>query len=308
MIFYDTVTTDFYYTTNRLGSTLLYEISKEDSSLQHIIHPPQLIKHVNDKRTNNRIIFPFRDPIARFKSGLNVNMFNRTTLDFKFEGIHPTSLWHYKYMLLSLDNILADNTSVLSYIYRRPFHLFDKHTDHWLMIPLIYMVYNYNVKLLPLYDLSKVLKDRFPSSAELILKRERADSFNTPLPKYEKIWQVYKEVFIDHEPLGYENIPNESKITWQKWMASEKEIFDMIMKYLNTNNLNHGAHKMVNKILNTGQYLHDYRSPISLQCYYTIQQLEFYGTNPKCANWANKFMTIKESIHNSVYNNLPFKE
>jgi hypothetical protein len=285
MIFYDKPTNSIYYTTNRLGSSLLHDISLRGEFT--IIGPCDVPEIASADRKNTKIFFPFREPHARFKSGLTVHLFNRTNhtkqlppyaASKEVVTANDNSLEIYKYMLQTIDNTATDNCHLGSVAGKRPYHLYDLHTDHWLYVPLTYMVYNYNVQLLPLYDLSSHLRHRFPHCDDLIKKRERPTSFNQTHPIYEPIWQVYKSVFIDNVPLNYEHVQNENSTDWYQWMAPEIEIFQNFVKYLKHDNIAFIGHKLVNKLMDGNVYFSDPFSPLSFNLMQILKSL--HGHNP----------------------------
>lgn len=305
MIFHDLKDEKIYYTTNRLGSSLLLDISERDNKFV-LINPSDLPKIVAKNNRKTEIIFPFREPIARFKSGLSVNLYNRTDftkkiLDYESALNNSLILDQYRYMLMILDNTAADNSHFLAANYKRPYHLYDMHTDHWLYMPMLFMVYNYNVKLLPLYELSKHLAARFPNCIDLIQKRERKNSFNETDPLYENIWKIYKEVFIDRIPINYENVTREDNRgkTWQEWMDPEIEIFNTFVKYLNTPNLTYAAHKLANKFLDKLIYFDDPFSTISWNIHNTIRDIQRYNPiNPRFNYYFKNFQNMMSGAYN----------
>jgi hypothetical protein len=217
-----------YVTTKRNGSTLMAEISSVSTHLQRIEIAE--LAEVLSKEKHIPIYSPIRDPLTRFKSGLSVNLFNRS--DFKFNKVTDTSLELFKHMLIYFDDCIGESGKLLSTYPVRPFHLYDPHCDHWLGSLMLFGALGFNLQVVPMNKFSQHLESRFPQGVEFIKNRERPDSFNNTKEDYEKLWEIYKEVFIervpDHIQCMKEN--NEKIITFNEWMNPEIDIFNMLMQ------------------------------------------------------------------------------
>lgn len=256
-ILLDTRVNSFYVTVNRNGSTLLSEIHERHRRSTRRIQADILIKHL-EATPETSIYVPYRDPLVRFKSGLVVNLYNKTVFnqDFPDQEMIEKSLRHFKTILDYFDKTFGNMENVIGQCFHRPYHLFDQHTDHWLGLPLILCVYGYNVNPIKMSDFSALLRANFTNIDDLISKRERSNSYDTSKPQDEKIFQIYKEIF-NNEPSYQDRIGLHLRKTFDQWMAPELEIFRYLQTYAGTPNQNFAAHRLANKFFNDKTYFND---------------------------------------------------
>lgn len=260
--YFDTNNNNFYCVSNRNGSTILKEISAAYPSLKVVADDE--IFEILKQDFSRPIYIPFRDPVVRFRSGLSVNFFNRTgtVLDQADEKELESYAQSIKYLRSALHYTGTYYSSYPNEFY----HLFDSHIDHWLWVAMIIGVYNYNVKLLPMYDLSKHLMTAFPKASSLIKSRSRTDSFDKSKVVYEKIWGYYKSVMIDdvelkdYQPQAYLKKP-EISYTFDNWMRFESELFTNYKNFHASLNLRNLFVRLSKKAFEDPFYLTDSLSP-----------------------------------------------
>ena len=264
MIFYfDTIKDNFYCVSNRNGSTILKEISVKYPSLK-LVSNNEIFENL--KQNSSRPIYiPFRDPIVRFRSGLSVNLFNRTGLILN-ETAGDKELKNYANSIKYLRSSLHYTGTYYSSYPNEFYHLFDSHLDHWLWVAMIIGVYGYNVRLIPMYDLSNHLITNFPQANSIIKNRTRSDSFNKSTPAYDKIWNYYKEVMVDnielsqYHPKAYITKP-EVPYIFDNWMRFETELFNNYKNFHSDTNLRNLFLKLSRKAFEDPFYFTDSLSP-----------------------------------------------
>lgn len=285
--FIDTCDQNLYITTKRNGSTLLSEISSVSSRLRSV----DLQEAIGLLNKNTKIYAPIRDPITRFKSGLSVNLYNRTSNQFNI--IDDTAVNLYKQMLIYFDNSIVETGKLISIYPSRPYHLYDPHCDHWLGTLLLFSGLGFNLEPVPMNKLSEHLLQRFPEGSDYIKKRERTDSFNKTKPDYEKLYETYKEIFID-KTLS-------DTMTFDQWMHVELEIFDLLMSYTDKE-LNEQSFLLLNSILDRKVYYNDLYSPNTHTMFIILQELSQKNlTTEKLDNFLAHYQTIRDRSY-KVYN------
>lgn len=260
--YFDTKNNNFYCVSNRNGSTILKEISDKYPSLKLVADDE--IFEILKQDFSRPIYIPFRDPVVRFRSGLSVNFFNRTgiVLDQADEKELESYAQSIKYLRSSLHYTGTYYSSYPNEFY----HLFDSHIDHWLWVAMIIGAYNYNVKLIPMYNLSNHLMTAFPQASPLIKSRSRSDSFDKSKSDYDKIWEYYKSVMItnvelkNYQPQSYLKNP-EISYTFDNWMRFESELFINYKNFHANLNLRNLFVRLSKKAFEDPFYLTDSLSP-----------------------------------------------
>lgn len=291
-----------YMTGLRNGSTLMEEIKDlvgPDRLFRHQ-YPEDLIRMLTEDRSY-KIYMPFRDPMVRFKSALTVNMHNRCGFDtddtsYKVQDI---TFVMYKKMLMYLDSSIGNDHNIFNIEYKRPYHLFDIHTDHLLFKPLIYLAYGYDVHMIPFNKFSEHLYQRFPEATDIIKRRGRLDSFNTSMHSHELVWNTYKEVFIDNEPDFYKDkAPEAKELTFDLWMKPELEIFEMFIEnYQNVNMLKTKCRGLIKRFIETKQYFNDPYSPRFMELGTLLPIIEtFNKPNRDLHNYIQNFVIMRNRL------------
>lgn len=278
MIFYhDTKENSLYLTTLKNGSTLLGEISDRNKHLRYV-EPDEATSIAH---SGSIIYTPFRHPFPRFVSGLSVNFFNQTD-GFEDVGItnnflNEDSVRTYKNLIRYLDRTTVTLGNMHGSYYFRPYHLYDLHLDHWLYVPMTLLLYNFNVKFIPLFEFTNHVKEKFSNINDLVSVRERKNSFDKINKEYTSLWEAYKSIMIENPPGGIK-VKNTNHISFDEWMKPEIEIFNLLNTHLNTPNLNFAAHKAFNRISMQGDYFVDVWSPRITNLYYMLKDIHRYKT------------------------------
>lgn len=273
---------DFYYkadrniayvVTTKNGSTLMSNLSKADSSLIYLDTDEAIKTIILNK---SKVYAPFRHPYPRMISGLEVNFYNHT--DF-FDGINKGSGFpdreacnHYKNLVRYLDRAMSAPSSSIGSHYYRPYHLFDPHVDHWLIIPFVLVLYDFDVEMIPMYDLSKHLLTVFPSCEEYIRKSERKDSFDKPQDHLMPLWNTYKTIMMK-PPVFF--VPTDY-VVFEKWMEPEIRVFNLFNTKLINTTIQYEANKVFRKVADNGDYFYDIWSPRNRQMYNVIRNIHKY--------------------------------
>lgn len=268
-----------YVTTKRNGSTLLSEICSISENLESI--ELATLTNILAKNKNIKIYAPIRDPYTRFKSGLSVNLYNRS--NGVYDKIDDESLTLFKHMITYFNVSVLDTGKLLSVYPSIPFHLYDLHCDHWLGTLMIFSSLNYDLVTIPMYEFSKHLLDRFPESIDYIKNRERTGSFDSPKIEYEKLYEVYKEVI--------------DMTLFEQWMNPEVEIFNILMSYTGTE-LNDRSADCLNKLLNKKIYFNDLYSPNTHTMFTIVQELSSRGLS---TNRLDQFLELYQTIKDRSY-------
>jgi hypothetical protein len=292
-----------YMTGLRNGSTLMDEIKEIVGPNRLFRHefPEDLIKLISNDRSY-KIYMPFRNPMIRFKSGLTVNMYNRCGFDtsiIEANVEYPEYYILYKGMLRYLDNSYANDHNIFHLNYYRPYHLFDTHIDHLLYKPLIYLAYGFDVHMIPLNKFSDHLYKYFPEAISKIYERGRPDSFDKSSPLHEKVWDVYKEIFVDNDPEFYKyKYPEDRTLTFNLWMKPELEIFNLFLEnYTNVNLLKTKSRALINHFIKTKQYFKDPYSPKTMEIGTTVPMLEVYNKpNKDLHDYVQSYIGIRDRM------------
>jgi hypothetical protein len=265
--YYDQNKNELYLTSNRNGSTILLEIAGVCENLTSISLSKALEYLKSDP--DAPIHCAFRDPYVRFASGLEVQFFNVTGIvmppppkNYSEIAYLKTIIGQYKTMLRYVVTNSQTTSSFYHYL-RLPYHLYDTHLDHWLWPSVFFGAYGYNVKLVPMYDFSKLLLENFPKAKSLIKKRERLTSFDTVKQSCIPLMDAFREIMIDNFEwsAGHENGNPDMLITWDKWMNVEQEIF---LTYKSNHHLFKPIkmyNKLLDKMINDPFYISDIESP-----------------------------------------------
>lgn len=271
MIYYNTKSQEFYFPFNRNGSTLIYDISHNVNYLHEKNLDEALA--ILEENKNLPIYIPYRDPIVRFKSGLSVNFLRECgdeTPDFT--DVTKSAYHKYKIVLMTLRNYFQEHMSHhLLGKFILPFHLADVHIDHCLWRPLTLLVHGYNVKLIPMNELSSHLHKKFPTQINLIKSRERKNSFNTVRKDTDELWDIYKEVFIDIPK--YRDKFGMQFVDWHIWMRDEQYIFEQFQLYRDSPNLNYAAQKIVTNLIEKKAYFSDTNSSMLPQLMFMLDEI-----------------------------------
>lgn len=286
-----------YMTGLRNGSTLMEEIKDQvgpDRLFRHQYHE-DLIRLISEDRSY-KIYMPFRDPMVRFKSALTVNMYNRCGLD---SINYPDYYKFYKGMLKYLDHSVGNDHNIFNLSYHRPYHLFDTHTDHILYKPLIYLAYGFDVHMIPFNKFSEHLLERFPEAEAVIKKRGRTNSFDTSMPEHERVWEIYKEVFLDNEPIFYKDkVPDATTFTFDLWMKPELEIFELLIEnYQNVNIIKTKCRGLIKHFVKTNQYFTDPYSPKLMEIGELVPMIESINhVNHDLSGIIRHYITISDNL------------
>lgn len=284
-----------YVTTKRNGSTLLSEISTVSDNLQRVETPEFVNTITRDRKIP--IYAPIRHPMIRFKSGLSVNLYNRS--DFKFNVVDENSLNLFRQMLIYFDDCMGESGKLITIHPVRPFHLYDSHCDHWLGRLMIFSSLGFNLRPIKMNEFSEHLESRFSQGIEFVKKRERSSSFDTSSPHHELLWEVYKEVFIeripDHIQVMIDN--NQTYMTFDQWMKPEIEIFEMFLTYAGSD-LHSASHKRLNDYIDRKIYYNDLYSPNAQATFSILENLEKYKvSNSRLDMLSFVYQVLKERIY-----------
>lgn len=252
MYYYKPDDNSCYFTTNKNGSTVLAEIAEKSGQLKNL-NLESCIDIIS--KDNSTIRIPFRDPFPRFVSGLSVNLHNCTEGEFGVDlggntanftlSVHYNNFLRYFYHSVFGPSTVFERDTFIGY------HLFDKHLDHWLYVPLILLYYGYNVELIPMYELSDHLMVNFIDCNQVIKDRERKNSFNEIHKELIPFWQAYKHRMIDHANFS---------CSWDHWMDPEIKIFEELNRqYKSPADIDAG--RLVDYTFDNKFYFGDFYSP-----------------------------------------------
>ena len=262
-MYFDPKEKSLYFPSNRNGSSLIDEICHSYNLLQELSLYDALALANDDP--NIKIYIPFRDPIVRFKSGLTVNFFRMAPENILQSGSSvrewfPTSYGkQYISHITYLRDLYSKSIGPVydPYFEICPYHLYDVHLDHSLYRPLILLLHDYNVQLIPMNKLSEHLAERFVEATPII-GANRANTFSANNEDSELLWKMYKEIFVD----TIEIPQNQKQITWKFWMDQEVHIFKTFCTYMNTPNITYCANKLLKNIYKKGFYFSDRNSMV----------------------------------------------
>jgi len=133
---------------------------------------------------------------------------------------------------------------------------------------------------------SEHLKHRFSQGIEFISKHERPDSFNISKPDYEKLWEIYKKVFVD--------VKLENTLSYEQWMEPETKIFKILTAYKD-DMLKIKSQLFLNDLLDRKRYFNDLYSPNTHTMFSIINELSSRGlTTEKLDNFLAHYQTIRD--------------
>jgi hypothetical protein len=262
-MYFDPKEKSLYFPSNRNGSSLIDNICHSYNLLQELSLYDALA--IANEDPNIKIYIPFRDPIVRFKSGLTVNFFRMAPENILESGssireLLPTSYSsQYASHITYLRDLYSKNIEPVydPYFEICPYHLYDVHLDHSLYRPLILLLHDYNVQLVPMNKLSEHLAERFVEATP-ILGVNRANTFSANNEISKLLWEIYKEIFVD----TIEILQNQKQITWKLWMDQEVHIFKTFCTYIDTPNMTYCANKLLKNIYKNGFYFSDRNSMV----------------------------------------------
>ena len=140
---------------------------------------------------------------------------------------------------------------------------------------------------------SEHLKHRFSEGTEFISKRERPDSFNNTKPDYEKLWEIYRKVFVD--------VKLENTLSYEQWMEPEIKIFKILTAYKD-DMLKIKSQLFFNDLLDRKLYFNDLYSPNTHKMFTVVNELSSRGlTTEKLDNFLAHYQTIRDRSY-KVYN------
>jgi len=276
----------YYITTTKNGSTLLHEIAETDNRLKPIdLHSCLASAHKND----SVIRIPFRNPKPRFISGLSVNLFNNTNGRFAVDLQGATATFtlsvHYNNFVNFFKNSINNlNSFAPGKIISPPYHLFDSHLDHWLCIPLLLILCDYKVELIPMHDFTNHLTERFPDCASIVKARERKNSFDVVNGELLPLWEAYKHVMIDTSTYSY---------SWEEWMSPELEIFNVLSSNYDKDTVKSTFEKLWNQQI----YFNEPFSPRCNNMYNFLSVIrQIQQPIPTLTHFFNNYQSIYKSI------------
>lgn len=308
-MYFDSKEKALYFPSNRNGSSLIDKICHSYNLLQELSLYDALALVNEDP--NIKIYIPFRDPIVRFKSGLTVN-FYRMASESILEDRTPIQNLLYT----SYGEQYASHITYLRDLYSKeiepvyepyfaicPYHLYDVHLDHSLYSPLILLLHDYNVQLIPMNKLSEHLAARF-IEATSILDVERANTFSANNQISKSLWEIYKKIFVDTI-----EIPQDQKqITWKLWMDQEVHIFKTLCTYIDTPNMTYCANKLLKNIYKKGFYFSDRNSMVYKGTSFLLNEIQLHKKlHPwlvNCYNANQQHKTVCNAIGQQAYVNL----
>lgn len=273
-----------WLSSHRNGSNTLQRVAEDVPNLI-AVEMNEFFRFV-DTDTTIPIFVIFRDPEVRFKSGLPFAMSNRT-------GVLPESDYptYYRFRtMLSSFNSLSDTHLKAMFPSLQIYHLFDSHTDHTLWAPALLACFGYNVRLIPMYDYTKILIDKYPqtikSQYHYSRHLSRPDSFDKTLNKHDILWDIYKEVIIKDN-------------TFYDWMKLEKEIFQIYKNTHEQKDIKEISNNVIQLILEDPFYLTDIHSPKVCMINIFLNYLHAnYGTSiSKLSCYNQEYNKNKENIH-----------
>ena len=299
-IYFDPKEKSLYFPSNRNGSSLIDNICHSYNLLQELSTYDALALANEDP--NIKIYIPFRDPIVRFKSGLTVN-FYRMASDSILKDRTPirhllTTSYGKQYIshITYLRDLYSKLIEPVYYPYFGicPYHLYDVHLDHSLYRPLILLLHDYNVQLIPMNKLSEHLAARF-IEATPIIGAKRANTFSANNEISELLWKMYKEIFVD---TTIEIPQNQKQITWKLWMDQEVHIFKSFCTYMNTPNMTYCANKLLKNIYKNEFYFADRNSMVYKGTSFLLSDIQ---QHKKLHPWLVNFYNANEQ-HKTVCN------
>lgn len=308
-MYFDPKEKSLYFPSNRNGSTLIDKICHSYNLLQELSLYDALALANEDP--NIKIYIPFRDPIVRFKSGLTVNFYrmaSESILKDRSPIRHLLYTTSYGKQYISHITYLRDLYSKLiepvydPYFQICPYHLYDVHLDHSLYRPLILLLHDYNVQLIPMNKLSEHLAARF-IEATPIIGANRANTFDTNNEDSELLWKMYKEIFVD----TIEIPQNQKQITWKLWMDQEVHIFKTFCTYIDTPNMTYCANKLLKNIYKNGFYFADRNSMVYKGTSFLLSGIQQHKKlHPWLVNYYNanqQHKTVCNAISQQAYVN-----
>jgi hypothetical protein len=305
-IFYNHLKKLLYFASYRTGSSVLSDICDHHSELSVIsIHEAFSLLREDPQAP---IYIPYRDPEIRFRSGLTVNFYRNYQED---KNNHPIpDLFKngydkiYKENLINLDIVLGNYVPILAGtsggLKRRPYHLFDLHLDYTLWMPFVLLLYDYNVKLIPMAEWTAHLKPLYHKAVNNIIERERKKSNTTNHPDAELLWSVYQTVFVDRKLESHE-LPGRtygfSTLRWKNWIDPEKEIYRNLNQYRDSDMLKPVMRSLLGRLIKGRVYFTDPYSPAMHGMYSTLGYIHSQKTPLSefqyiVKNYNNIFMSI----------------
>ncbi len=307
-MYFDPKEKSLYFPSNRNGSSLIDNICHSYNLLQELSTYDALALANDDP--NIKIYIPFRDPIVRFKSGLNVNFFRmapknilksrasvREWLPTSYGRQYASHITYLRDLYSKLIEPVYDPYSEIC-----PYHLYDVHLDHSLYRPLILLLHDYNVQLIPMNKLSEHLAARF-IEATPIIGANRANTFSANNEVSELLWKMYKEIFVD----TIEIPQNQKQITWKLWMDQEVHIFKSFCTYMDTPNMTYCANKLLKNIYKNGFYFSDRNSMVYKGTSFLLNEIQQHKRlHPwlvNCYNANQQHKTVCNAIGQQAYVN-----
>lgn len=222
-IFFDKDKKILFITPYKCASTFIESVAERNNLIDLTLQTTGISLDDISSDKNVTIYVTYREPLGRFKSGLKM-------VQHFYKKDTTRSLSEFEIGCRTLFNVFK-YTSFFDKSNLQPYHLFDSHTMHWMMlIPILYVL-DANVKPINIKNISAEIKKHYDNVDDLI------DKWQEGLKDSDTLFTIFQEVLKETTKKEY--------ITFDEWMAPEIEIFN----YLNDNKLNKlSAIKLINNI------------------------------------------------------------
>ncbi len=272
MIYYNTQHSCIYMMSPRTGSSLMYDISLKDYHLRSIRLETafQILQGLPD----TEVIFVYRDPAVRFKSGLGVVAQGPDATNINATPIE--NAYHLTTRLRSLKNFYAQGLGKSHFymLFPVPYHLMDAHLAHILWKPLLMGAHGYNVTMLNIDNLSEHLRKKHAGCESEITRWHRPNSGTCASSDSELLWQAYSDVFLSNN--HFPSFGSEPQ-TWTQWMIPEESIYMFFKTHGSPDNLQQSCEDHLRTLLENTEYFNDLMSPVFLEAHVMTNLIERYG-------------------------------
>lgn len=276
-----------WFTHHKNGSTTLRNLASFDDNSLEQVGLEDFFQFI-DKNSGQDYQVPvytiFRNPYVRFRSGLT-KLANRHQRELGPYRTLYSKEHNFQYFLQCAAFFNDKRPSII------PYHLYDTHIDHILWMPAIVSVCGYNVKLIPMTDLSALLINMYdPDSVARSDTNIRPNSYNEVNPDSENFWSSYKKIII--------NGKNSSEQMFNQWMQTEQDIFDVYEKPDAQANLHLYSQNIVDKLLQDPYYFTDLDS---FRFVFLTEILEILNTTHKLPSNLYHYLLLCKQLNHSKF-------
>lgn len=207
-----------YIAENRSGSSTLARITASEKFPELTVIPSDILYTFIQDNPNIKIIWPYRNPINRFISGMQI--------------IHSGQL-------NSLDSNQTKYDITIKNFGIAPYHLYNSHIDH-ILIGAAYIAANgYNIRFLDLDNLSSHLSRLYPgweslSGVDTPDNYHRVNSSSIPKKENIELFALYQSWIFSRNLTA--------RYTWYEWMTPELNLYKGIHSFNVTRDIDEITH------------------------------------------------------------------